>query len=188
MTTPLHDIDVGEPPVLLQKNRGFGWVGLLAGLVMIAGVSGLLWMNYDRLIAASSPKSATAEMTEAAPAEAEPSPTLADFQALQQQTTQAWQSTSQLVESQNAELKRLTDQVAALTARIDQLQQPPVAAAPAARVEPSRPNTAVAAPRPAAVARPAAVPNTPRKQPAARPSSTISLGGAPLPGAPPPNR
>ena len=180
MTPPLHDINVGEPPVLLQKSRGIGWLGLLAGLIIIAGLSGLLWTNYDHLIAASSSTFVpSTKVPETATAEVEPSPTLADFQALQQQTTQTWQSTNQLVEAQSAELKRLTDQVAALTARIEQQQQS-VATPPSPRAEQPRPAAVAASPR--------LVPTAPRKQPAAakRPAGTISVGGAPLPGTPPP--
>lgn len=178
MNPPLNEIHVGEPPVLLQKRKGFGWVGLFAGVIFIAGMSGFLWMNYDHLIDASPSRTAASA---AASAEAEPTPTVADFQLLQQQTTQSWQSTNQLVEAQSAELKRLAEQVAALTARIEQMQSGPTAAAtPLQRVEPPRPPVVVQPPRPA--------PTAPRKQPAAapRPSGSISLGGAPLPGAPPP--
>ncbi len=177
MAPEFHDIHVGEPPVLLQKRKGFGVVGLLAGLIVIGGVSGLLWMNYDRLIEASSTGSGSAPV--AATTDAEPSPSLADFQAFQQQTTQNWQSTGQTVETQQAEIKRLSEQVAALTARIEQLQQPAILAPPPRTTEPPR------APFPP---RAAAAPTAPRKQPATapRPSSSISVGGAPLPGAPPP--
>jgi uncharacterized coiled-coil protein SlyX len=88
---------------------------------------------------------------------------LKDFQAFQQQITGTLQSTAQLVAAQQAEIKRLSDQVAALGATIDTLQRPAASAQAAAPAPP---------PAPAA----------PRKKPAApKQPPAISVGGAPLP-------
>jgi uncharacterized coiled-coil protein SlyX len=99
-----------------------------------------------------------------APPEPEKPVALKDFQALQQQAASAAQSTAQQLAAQQAEIKRLSDQVAALAARIDTLQNT-AASAQATTPAPSPP------PPPAARKRTAA----PKQQPA------ISVGGAPLP-------
>jgi uncharacterized coiled-coil protein SlyX len=91
---------------------------------------------------------------------------LKDLQALQQQITGSIQSNAQLLASQQAELKRLADQVVVLTAKVDLLERP-AASAQASVPPPAPPSPAPAAPR----KRPAAP-----KQPAG-----ISVGGAPLP-------
>jgi uncharacterized coiled-coil protein SlyX len=91
---------------------------------------------------------------------------LKDFQAFQQQITATLQSTAQLVAAQQAEIKRLSDQVAALGATIDTLQRPAASAQAAA---PAPPAPVAARKKPAA----------PKQPPA------ISVGGAPLP---PPTR
>ena len=101
----------------------------------------------------------------AAPAEvADKTVGLKDFQAFQQQITGTLQSTAQLVAAQQAEIKRLSDQVAALTAKIDTLQRPAASAQAAA--------PAASPPAPVAARKKSAAP----KQPPA-----ISVGGAPLP-------
>jgi uncharacterized coiled-coil protein SlyX len=56
----------------------------------------------------------------------------ADLQALQQQLAGQIQAATQLLASQQAEIKRLSDQLAALTGKVDALQQP-VAPAPVAK-------------------------------------------------------
>jgi len=90
---------------------------------------------------------------------------LKEFEVLQQQIATTTQSTAQSVAAQQAEIKRLSDQVSALAAKIEQLQNP----APSAQ--------APAAPAPPPPATPAA-----RKRPAAAtPAPGISVGGAPLP-------
>ena len=91
---------------------------------------------------------------------------LKDVEALQQQLAAAIQSNAQLLSSQQAELKRLADQVAVLSAKVDLLERP-VASAQASVPSPAPPPPAPTAPR----KRPAAP-----KQPAG-----ISVGGAPLP-------
>jgi hypothetical protein len=92
---------------------------------------------------------------------------LADLQAFQQQFAGAMQSTEKLLTAQQAEIKRLSDQVSVLSAKLDLLQRP-IASAQAALPVP-------ASPKPVAPA--------PRKKPAAVAHSVgaISLGGAPLP-------
>jgi len=84
---------------------------------------------------------------------------LKDFQAFQQQVVGQMQSTAQLLAAQQAETKRLVDQVSAL----------------AAKIEADR-----AAPASAQIALPA-TPSVRKKPAAPKPAAGISTGGAPLP-------
>lgn len=128
--------------------------------VMLAGAgsgSALLWRAYG------SPPS-TNVVSSAAPVADKPVG-LADLQAFQQQIAGAVQSTEKLLTTQQAEIKRLSDQLSALSGKLDLLQRP-VTSAQAALPPP--------APKPVAPA--------PRKKPAAlQPAGAISTGGAPLP-------
>ncbi|MES2196515.1 MAG: hypothetical protein V4517_19010 [Pseudomonadota bacterium] len=93
---------------------------------------------------------------------------LSDLTGLQQQIAGSVQSTERLLaaqQAQQAEIKRLSDQVAALSGKLELLQRP-MAAAQAAIPAP--------APKPVAAAKP--------KKPAPILSTgSISTGGAPLP-------
>ena len=131
--------------------------------VMLAGAgsgSALLWRSYG-----SGLPSFTSASSSAAPVADKPVG-LADFQAFQQQVATAAQSTEKLLTAQQAEIKRLSDQVAVLSGKLDLLQHP-IASAQAALPPPA----------------PKAVAPAPRKKPAtaAQPTGAISTGGAPLP-------
>jgi uncharacterized coiled-coil protein SlyX len=134
-------------------------IAVVAGLVMFGAGSALLWHVWGIGLPAL-PSFTSAK----APADV-PDKTvgLKDFQAFQQQIAGAMQSTAQLVAAQQAEIKRLSDQVSALSAKIDALQRP---AAPAQAAAPAPPP-----PPPAARKKPAAAKLPPG----------ISTGGAPLP-------
>ncbi len=142
-----------------QRRR---WVpiAVVAGLALFGAASALLWHAWGNgLSAFPSFTSATAP----APVEV-PDKTvgLKELQAFQQQVAATMQSTAQLVAAQQAEIKRLSDQVSALTAKIDALQAPAASAQAAAPAPP---------PPPAARKRPTAAKLPPG----------ISTGGAPLP-------
>jgi hypothetical protein len=95
--------------------------------------------------------------------------TLSDLQALQQQVAGSVQSTERLLAAQQAEIKRLSDQVIMLSGKLDLLQRPlssAQAALPAAAPAPK--------PKPVAVAKP-------RKPAAVQSTGSVSTGGAPLP-------
>jgi uncharacterized coiled-coil protein SlyX len=73
---------------------------------------------------------------------------VSDLQAVQQQLAGQVQAATQLLASQQAEIKRLSDQLAALTGKFDAVQQP-VAPAPAPapkQVAPARKKPAAPAP------------------------------------------
>lgn len=93
---------------------------------------------------------------------------LSDLQALQQQVAGSVQSTERLLAAQQAEIKRLSDQVVALSGKLDLLQRP-LASAQAALPAP----VPTPAPKPAAAAKP-------KKPAAVRSTGAISTGGAPL--------
>ena len=153
-----EDLDQPAP------GRRRRWVPIAGavGLALFGSASALLWHAWSGgLVALPSFTSS------AAPAEtADKNVGLKDFQAFQQQITATVQSTAQSVAAQQAEIKRLSDQVAALAAKIDTLQRPAASAQAAAPVPPPPP-----APPPPAKKRPAA----------AKPPPGISTGGAPLP-------
>jgi uncharacterized coiled-coil protein SlyX len=157
-----------QHPVLQKRRIGVSRaLVIVGGLALIAAAAGYLWLNYDRFIEAASARA------EAAPeaANVEEMVTLKEFQSFQQLTAESLRSTNQDIAAQQADLRKLSDQVSALTARIDVLQSAaePAPAQPATLAEPVIP------PRPAAIA--------PRKKPRIpKPAGPISVGGAPLPG------
>jgi hypothetical protein len=108
-----------------------------------------------------------------------------DIEAIRQQMAAQAQSSQQLLAAQQAEIKRLTDQVASLSGRLDQRQRP-VASAPAV----------VPVVNPSAAA-PVAKKKTEAQKPVAssvkpvaqklidtKPTGAVSTGGAPLPTVP----
>jgi hypothetical protein len=185
-----NEINVGPPPVTLRKRRSFGGIGILAVLLLLGAAGGLLWLNLDTVTDAlhgvASPASSNSNADVLASA-SEPAVSAADFSAFQQQTGSSIQTATDLLKAQQAELKRLSDQiqgltmqVSSLTTRMEQVQQGRVPAPGAAVAAPATPVAAApmaAAPRPA--------PTAPRKRaPADRPAGAISVGGAPLPSTP----
>jgi hypothetical protein len=185
-----NEINVGPPPVTLRKRRSFGGIGILAVLLLLGAAGGLLWLNLDTVTDAlhgvASPASSSSNADVLASA-SEPAVSAADFSAFQQQTGSSIQTATDLLKAQQAELKRLSDQiqgltmqVSSLTTRMEQVQQGRVPAPGAAVAAPATPVAAApmaAAPRPA--------PTAPRKRaPADRPAGAISVGGAPLPSTP----
>lgn len=186
------EINVGPPPETLRKRRPFGAMGILALLLLVGAAGGLVWLNLDAVTdmihGAASPVSGSGSNAEVLASVSEPAVSAADFAAFQQQTGSSIQTATDLLKAQQAELKRLSDQiqgltmqVSSLTTRMEQMQQgraptvpngaPPAAAAPVAAVP------AAPAQRP--------TPTAPRKRaPADRPAGAISVGGAPLPAIP----
>jgi uncharacterized coiled-coil protein SlyX len=145
-------------------RRSWVPIAVVAGLALLGAASAGAWYAWDNGLPALSSFTSSVAAPGAAPAEAPDKPVgLKDFQAFQQQIAATMQSTAQLVAAQQAEIKRLSDQVAALTAKIDTLQNP----AASAQTAPAPPPP----PAPAARKRPTA----PKEPPG------ISVGGAPLP-------
>jgi uncharacterized coiled-coil protein SlyX len=157
-------------------RRRWLWAAGVAGLAIVGIASAFAWRVYDGgPLTLPSFLSGTGQ-SEAPPAvvAADKPVTLKDLQALQQQIAGPLQSNAQLLAAQQAEIKRLSDQVSALAAKVEALEHPP-ASAQALLPAPAPPSPAPAA-APAAAAR--------KKSAAPKSPPGISVGGAPLPPAP----
>jgi hypothetical protein len=163
-----HPDDAGYEAELVPAPQRKRWVTIAIAVPLLAVIgasSAVLWRSFGGHLPALP---SFASGTEPAPAAvvADKPVGSKDFQALQQQMAGSAQSTAQLLATQQAEIKRLADQVAVLAAKVDLLERP------AASAQASLP-----APQPVA---PVA-----RKKPAApKPPPGISTGGAPLPVTP----
>jgi hypothetical protein len=151
-----------------SARRPWLWAAGVAGLAIIGIASALAWRAYDGSPLTLPSFLSGTEQTAAPPAvaAADKPVTLKDVQAVQQQIAGPLQSNAQLLAAQQAEIKRLSDQVSALAAKVEALERPPASA------QASLPASAPPSPAPVG----------PRKKPAAaKPPSGISVGGAPLP-------
>jgi hypothetical protein len=169
-----HPDDAGYEAEQAPAPRRMRWVtiAVAAALLAATGVaSAFAWRAYGGGIPLTLPPSfafGTGQPATSAVVADKPVG-LKDLQALQQQIAAPLQSNAQLLAAQQAELKRLADQVSALTAKVEALEHPPASA------QASLPASAPPPPAPAA----------PRKRPAAPKSPPgISTGGAPLPVTP----
>jgi uncharacterized protein involved in exopolysaccharide biosynthesis len=112
-----------------EKPKRASWISTAAAALLLACIGvglAFFWRSYGGSVAAL-PSAASVSGYAAAPpggvaGAAEKG--LSDLQALQQQLAGQMQAAAQLLASQQAEIKRLSDQVAALTGKIDALQQP----------------------------------------------------------------
>jgi hypothetical protein len=177
------EINVGPPPIPPRKQRSIGLISVVALLLLLGIASALVWLNLDTvtdlLHGSAAPATSTASNADVLASATEPAVSAADFAAFQQRTGDAMQTATGLLNAQQTELKRLSDQVQGLTLQVSNLTS---------RIEQLQPSRASGAP--AAVATPAAAPTArsapaaPRKRtPADRPAGAISVGGAPLPAA-----
>ena len=155
--------ELHQPP---PARRRWVPIAVVAGLALLGAASASAWYVWGDGLPALPSFTSSAAAPGAAPAEVpDKSVGLKDFQAFQQQIAATLQSTAQLVAAQQAEIKRLSDQVAALAAKIDAQQRAAASAQAAAPAPPPSP------PPPAGRKRSAA----PKQPPG------ISTGGAPLP-------
>jgi hypothetical protein len=157
----------------LKRRKGSSRVFLYVCILSaIGGTSGYLWLNYDNLA-----KLAFAERSSAAPKvdSRDTGVTQKDFEALKRQMAESTRSTIEDMDAQKADLKKLSDQVTALAAKIDALQSSTRATGSL-----SAPSDIRAGSQPAV---PARVPLIAAKKKPHAPNRTggISVGGAPLP-------
>lgn len=147
--------DEFDPGVRLPPRRNwiFRVIVAVVGLVILAGAAGFVFLNYGHLF----DPAPAAQLPISVNVEEAVSPD--DFKAFQQDVATKLEAVQQAAADQQADLKRLTDQVSAMAAKLDSLQTPPAA-------PPARPPVVAMTKRPAA---------------AKKPPSTISVGGAPLP-------
>jgi phage shock protein A len=140
---------------------------------VIASGTAYIWLNYGDQI-----RSGVSAAPSGGPVIAigEQSVSRADFETFKRQAAESLQSTIEGLDAQKADLNRLTDQVAALSAKLDALQGATSSTPAQTSVVPAA--TPIVPPRPAAVAQR-------RKPPAPKPTGLISVGGAPLPPPPP---
>ena len=157
------DVDYEPEP---EPRRRMPWTSIIvvAGLAFIGIAAAFLWRSYGSI---SFP---TFSAGSATPAVTDKGPGLGELQALQQQSAAQIQTALQLLTAQQAEIKKLSDQLTALGGKVDALQRSVTA------VPPTPPP-----PAPKPVAPPA------RKKPAApRSSPTGAPPSAPVQIAPPP--
>jgi cell division protein FtsB len=144
-----------------------------------AGASAYLWINYiDQVRTAIF---ATPQATGPVAAGGEQPVSRAEFATFQSQTADSLQSAIENLEAQKADLKKLSDQMTDLVAKVDALRN----AEATAPVSPPVKNTISA--QPVVPPRPAALAQSKKPQ-APRSTGSISVGGAPLPITPPSDR
>jgi uncharacterized coiled-coil protein SlyX len=159
--------DKVDHTILLKRDGMASRVlGFIAVLAVIGAAAVYVFLNYDRLVEAAPATQSTAASPPGSSPEAVP---LQDIMALQEQMADSLEATRRDVATQQADLKKLSDQVSALVAKIDELQS---SAQPAAPSDPVRPAAIAAQKKPTA-------PKPPK------PTGAISVGGAPLPPSPP---
>jgi uncharacterized coiled-coil protein SlyX len=154
------DDDRYDEPEEQPKRASLVPTAVVALLLACVGVGlAFLWRAYGGSVSAL-PLIAAVNGPAAAPSGAAVKGVGAsDLQALQQQLAGQMQAVTQLLASQQAEIKRLSDQLAALTGKVDALQQPvapapvakqaaPVRKKPASAQVPANPASAAAPPPP----------------------------------------
>jgi hypothetical protein len=158
------------PPLRRRGSSGLA-ISLVGFAFIVAGLA-YLWLSYgDRIRSAvlDTPPPITA-----APMKTAGEDTLdrQDLETVEQQTAVSLRSTIEALEAQKADLKTLSDRVAALSAKLDALQSA---------------TASIPVQTPAAAATPLASPRQPigaqrrKKSSAPKPTGAISVGGAPLP-------
>lgn len=154
-------VSTADEPEEEPKRANWVSTAVVALLLACIGVGlAFFWRAYGGSVSAL-PSAASVSGPAAAPPGGVTGATekgLSDLQAVQQQLAGQMQAATQLLASQQAEIKRLSDQLAALTGKIDALQQPVTPAPVGKQVAPVRKKPAapaVAAPAGAATPPPA---------------------------------
>ena len=165
---PHHAPQLDQPLLAQRRSRASGVITFMA-LVVVAGALAFLWFNYGDLV-----RSALFPAMSAAPtvASGDDTVTQKDIESLKRQTAETLQAMTSDLDAQKEALRRLSDELSAVVAKVDALQSP---TAPA--------QTAAVPAQPVVHAR-SAVAAAPRKPPTPKPSGRISVGGAPLPPGP----
>lgn len=149
------------PPVLQKSSRCLPWVfGFVAVFFGLCVGGAFYWPHIDRMIEAS----AAREVVPMPALSPEDKAALSELRSGQQEVSEEISALSRNIDAQQADLKRMLDQIAALTSRIESLQN-------------------IAAPLPADIRPPAAQaaskPTTRATRPP-KPEGPVSVGGAPL--------
>ncbi|WP_245162653.1 hypothetical protein [Bradyrhizobium vignae] len=152
------------PPVLQTPSKGFRWIFALVAVSLAFCAGGAyLWTHIEAF--AEAPPAHDVEPPTLS-LSAEDRAVLLGIQSGQQKTADELVELNRNVDAQQADLKRISDQIAALTQRIEELQNP----AP------------VASPSPAASPPPVRTTSKPAKRDVRppKPQGPVSVGGAPL--------
>ena len=163
-----NQIEPNQQPISLKRRRGTSGVLMPVGVavVLVAGCF-YLWLNYGGLLQA---ESGVGHQTAAL--RSRETVSLEDFQSFQRQTADALQSSVQDRAVQKADFKSLSDQLSALTAKVDALQS-------------ASAQSSQQAGAPSLPAQPPVVASARRKPSVPKTTGGISVGGAPLPASPP---
>jgi cell division protein FtsB len=146
---------------------------LIFVVIAIAAAAIYLWFNYGGLVQSFATSRAAAPEVNSG----EERVTRKDLEDFRRQMAESLQSTIEDMDTQKAELKKLSDRVSALTAKIDVLQSTAPATASVSSSTELRSGT-----QPASPARTPVI-ATRKKPPAPKTTGPISVGGAPLPPA-----
>jgi hypothetical protein len=174
-TAVIEDLDQQVRKALQRPRRSRIFPIALIIFAIAASACAYLWGNYGEQLRTAAFTTSAVRGSEAATS-AERPVSRADFDTFDRETAVSFRSTAENLEAQKAELKRLSDQVADLVARVDALRNA-VATVPASPpIQNSISAQPVGQPRQAAIAE--------RNKPRAPKTGPISVGGAPLPRAP----
>jgi hypothetical protein len=126
---------------------------VVVALAVLGSGSAFLWNGYGGAIGV--PSIISSKATDAGPAQPSLTDLVRELQKTEQQSAAQIQAAAQLLASQQAEIKNLSAQVAALAAKVDALQalapapvQAVKQAAPPVRKKPAPPATNTAGPQP----------------------------------------
>lgn len=172
-----------------EPRRGLlSWILIIAMLMGTGSASAVVWRTFagGPILSAMSSNPISAIAVAERPAAAASAPAQDELASLRQEIAGSVQSTQQLLTAQQAEIKRLSDQVSALSSKLELIQRP-VNSAQAAIPVPVAPQAA--APKKKEAAKPvAAKPASPKPAADTKPATDtrpatggpISTGGAPL--------
>ena len=179
MTDRIVDAWEEEADEADEAASGSRWLARLVIVALLVGTgsgSALLWRaaGGGSLLPQSTASSAPSAAVAAKAA------TPGDLDAIRQQITSLNQSNQQLLAAQQAEIKRLTDQVAVLSGKLDLLQRPVTSAQ--AAIQPPKLSAPPAAKKKPEAVKPAVAAVKPEPKPGVdpKPTGAISTGGAPL--------
>ncbi|MCP3392107.1 hypothetical protein NLM27_25295 [Bradyrhizobium sp. CCGB12] len=159
------------PPVLRKSSGRLAWAFGLVVVFTGLGVGGAFyWPHIDRFLEAS----AAPEILPMAALSSEDKALLSEIRVGQREASEEIAALNRNISAQQADLQRMSEQIAILTSRTESLQSPTTAAPPPAD---PRPPAANAASKP-----------TTRASRPSKPEGPVSVGGAPLLSEPEANR
>jgi hypothetical protein len=168
------DLDHQVRQALQRRRRSPKILLYVCIFAAVAGTFGYLWLNFDSLTRLAFDKRPVAVPVIDT---SDTAVTQKDIQSFKRQMAESLQSRTENIDAQKADLKKLSDQVAALSTKIDTMQglfQSSISAKPEIRPELQQSAVPVSPVAPAGR----------KKLAAPKMTGPISVGGAPLPAAP----